>query len=208
MVWQVVPAGMCRDIRHSGKHFIRPVVSRKKRGFSAHFGPGGACRASRSAFFKGETLQPLKNSCPWPVSPLKKRVGGRMGAWGRITGTPFLRKGLALARSPRGFPSPRKNDWLHAPAEQGGGLFCPGFGGRGRACEKGKALLACAAKGAFPPWQSCPATGRFPRRSDSRRGPGPRCRRSRLRHGRGSCRRRCRGNGTWRSGRPRTLSCP
>ena len=81
----------------------------------------------------------------------KARWGKDGGLGGRITGTPFLRKGLALARQPREVPSPRKNDWLHAPAEQGGGLFCPGFGGRGRACEKGKALLACAAKGAFPP---------------------------------------------------------
>ena len=35
---------------------IRPVVSRKKRGFSAHFGPGGAAAASRFTFFKFKAL--------------------------------------------------------------------------------------------------------------------------------------------------------
>ena len=36
---------------------IRPVVSRKKRVFSAHFGPGGAVQPPRAfTIFKGETL--------------------------------------------------------------------------------------------------------------------------------------------------------
>ena len=51
-------------------------------------------------------------------------------------------------------------------------------------------------------------TDRFPHRSDSRRGPEPRYRRSRLRHGRGSYRRRWRDSGIWRNGRPHGPSCP
>ncbi|WP_300810671.1 hypothetical protein, partial [uncultured Desulfovibrio sp.] len=72
---------------------IRPVVSRKKRGFSAYFGPGGAVPPPRVS----------------PFSKVKrsifvcKEIGGFWGRWGslrgKFTGTPFfasLSKGWAL----------------------------------------------------------------------------------------------------------------
>ena len=45
------------SLKHCPFPTIRPVVSRKKRVFSAHFGPGGTIpAASRFTFFKVETL--------------------------------------------------------------------------------------------------------------------------------------------------------
>ena len=68
---------------------IRPVVLRKKRGFSAHFGPGGAVPPPRVSPFS--KLKRFRHSV---------RVLGRMGEFeGETTGTPFLallRKGWAL----------------------------------------------------------------------------------------------------------------
>ena len=68
---------------------IRPVVSRKKRSFSAHFGPGSAVPPP-CALHKVSIL-PVRHSA---------RVLGRMGEFeGEFTGTPFrasLRKGWAL----------------------------------------------------------------------------------------------------------------
>ncbi len=64
------------NLKRCASQTIRPVVSRKKRGFSAHFGPGGAV--------------------PPPRIPLKKRVGGRMGGTGKET--PLARKGVSFPR--------------------------------------------------------------------------------------------------------------
>ena len=65
---------------------IRPVVSRKKRGFSAHFGPGGAVRRLRVSPFSK-----LKRSCVVCFPAGTGRMGGR----------PHGRRGDSSGRSVR-----------------------------------------------------------------------------------------------------------
>ena len=76
------------SLKRCAFHTIRPVVSRKKRGFSAHFGPGGAVPPPRVHPFSKVKRSISSNThkrirAASSRISLKKRAGEGMGAWGK-----------------------------------------------------------------------------------------------------------------------------
>ena len=147
-----------------GFQTLRPVVSRKKRGFSARFGPGGAVPPRVLPFSKARRF--MLNECPAP----------RPGAGGRDTRLPAF---LPCRRGTAGRGTACRGT---SPCHRPGKFFCGMDGGRG-----GKEGGFFAKKPpSFPPHKKTPllpstdgSCGRWSRRRGGAGSAGAGCSRGR-----------------------------